>query len=144
MCRGADLHVNEAPVAPPAPAIGSRDARPDKSQRTAMVITASLVIIVGLFWLGLRESDRDLSPGNKRYNDNWYRIRDNCRTAIGARSHDKSSAEWGGEDAHESGDSFIITYELRAKNAFGAYRLTNFICTVDKATLRVVSIAPTG
>jgi hypothetical protein len=154
VARGGSLSA-ECPmcVGRPSPAVGGDPigktpsfAR-DLSRRVRgikpvwAILAATAIGIVALFVAV--DPDRNLSPENRRYNDDWYRIRDNCRTAIGAQLHDRNSVEWGAESATGVGDTYVVNYEFRAKNGFGAYRLTSMACVIDQKSLRVISIIPT-
>lgn len=138
MCGPKEASQSAPPSPPRTNPFAGRAAELSTKEIVGYLIAAGIVLF-GLYQCRLQDSG--LTQGNRSYNDNWYRIRDGCRTAIGAQLHDKNSAEWGDETPYESGTTFIINYELRAKNGFGAYRLLRMVCKVDKTSLRVISTA---
>lgn len=125
---------------PPREPSPRRKMTPATKVGIACIGVAVCVFVAALVLQGPPAAQRPRTPMD-RYVDNSYRIDAACHSAIKGRLHDPDSVQWDDVLPTASPGKVEVLYQLRAKNGFGAYRRTAFVCEVDPFSLRVTGVA---
>ena len=56
-----------------------------------------------------------------------------CRSYLSERLHDPGSAEFVEQSTVAAADGYIVVMRVRARNAFNALRLNDYICTLTRS-----------
>jgi hypothetical protein len=108
--------------------------------RLAVVLVVAIVASLGVVTL----MDRGTPPPGPRVftlDERRAIAKQTCRETLRKRLHDSGSAETVEEVVRDLPDgSFVYAARLRAKNAFGALRLTTIACTTDRDGLAVTAL----
>ena len=111
--------------------------------KTMAVIVGGLTIFVFLAWLMTLGERSKLTPEERELQTKIAQMRAACRSAIESRLHDRGSVEWVDSQVTADGGYFTVAIDLRAKNAFNAYRLGTFTCTFSKLSAEPLTVAQT-
>lgn len=106
--------------------------------RLAVVLVVAIIASLGVVTL----MDRGTPPPGPRVftlDERRAIAKHTCRDALNRRLHDPGSAETVEEVVTELSSGFLTIIKLRAKNAFGALRLTTVACTTDRDGLAVTA-----
>lgn len=112
---------------------GRRDLR--------LAVLLVVAIVVSLWVVTLMDRGRP-APGPRAFTLDERRAiaKQTCRETLRKRLHDPGSAETVDEAVSDTPDGgFVYAARLRAKNAFGALRLTTVACTTDRDGLAVTA-----
>lgn len=137
----AAARAREQPPAPPTPVTGPAPAYvkvPPASRepmsRTSKIVAASVGVVLLCYVIGsvifLARNGWRLPKDAPAPAFSADDARFRCRTYLRERLHDPGSAEWVEERVVPFADGFAVTMRVRARNAFNALRLNDYLCSL--------------
>lgn len=134
----AARHRPPDPPAPPASSILAVGRGPNTrrepmtwTSKAVAAIVAIVVLFVGWFQfrdIGIAGRSASRTPIFSAADAPWR-----CRSYLSERLHDPGSAEFVEQSTVAAADGYIVVMRVRARNAFNALRLNDYICTLTRS-----------